>query len=122
MLAHITGSATAIDTAGKILFLEEVGEAPYAIDRFLTQLKRAGLFENLAGLIIGDLDTSTAQEKAFGMSQYEMVLEKVPKHIPVAFDFPIGHKDRNLAVVCGAEVVLMVNEQMALLEFEGFGV
>lgn len=118
LLAHLIGSASDIDTAGKIIFIEEVGEAPYAIDRLLTQLQRAGKFTGIKGLVVGDLDISTAQEKAFGISQAQMVLEKIPAHIPIAFGMPIGHKEQNLAIPCGHVARLSVGKNLAMLGFE----
>ena len=121
LLSHTVGSLTEIDTQGKILFLEEVGEYPYKVDRHLTQLHRAGLLQDLAGVAVGDMDLSPKDLEEFGFSFLDMLLEKLPFGIPIALGFPFGHIPANHALVPGAMSHLSVKEQEATLTFVASG-
>jgi len=92
------GSVSQLNTDNKILFLEDVGEKLYNIDRMVMSLKRAGHFTNLAGLLIGGFVGSKGAE--FGKSAEEIILEHAsPFGYPIAFDFPAGHQDDNRALI-----------------------
>jgi len=103
ILETLSGTASAMDTRGKILFLEDTGEYLYSIDRMLWNLKRSGMLSGLEGLIIGNFKTKADDpEEAFGKTIYEIVLEKVQDYgFPVCFDFPVGHQRSNFALKCG---------------------
>src|SRR5690606_13039080 len=89
LLAHATGSASEFDTEGKILFIEDVGEYLYNIDRMLMQLKRADKLRNLAGLIIGGFTDIQDTERPFGQSITDIILDKVADYdYPICFGFP----------------------------------
>lgn len=91
----------------KILFIEEVGEALYAIDRNLYQLKMAGIFDQISGLIVGNISAVKDTHPPYNMSLREIVLSHFTnKNIPVAFDFPGGHCDDNRAIVFGKRSTL----------------
>lgn len=119
LLSDLIGTKSDIDTKGKILFIEEIGEYKYNIDRMLWQLLRAGKLDALAGLIIGGFTNTQDNETPFGMSEYEIVWEKIEKfNYPVCFDFPVGHQTHNLALKCGANYRLTVShDKVELIEF-----
>lgn len=103
-LESLAGSKSDIQTAGKILFVEDTGEYMYSIDRMFWSLKRTGKLSNLSGLIIGGFKVKPDDsiDEAFGKTLYDIVLEKVSAyHYPVCFDFPVGHQKNNFALKCG---------------------
>lgn len=112
LLAHCIGSESELNYHEKILFLEDVGEYLYNIDRMMVQLKRVGKFEKLAGLVVGQFSDSKENSQPFGKTAYEIIAEHTANYsYPIAFDFPIGHTDKNWAVRCGEKVVLEVTEK-----------
>ena len=109
-LESLAGSASDINTTGKILFVEDTGEYMYSIDRMFWNLKRSGKLSKLKGLIIGGfkvkVDTDTED---FGKTVQEVVLEKVRGYsYPVCFDFPVGHQRNNFALKCGARHMIEI--------------
>jgi muramoyltetrapeptide carboxypeptidase len=111
LMAHALGSSAAYQTAGKILFLEDVGEQLYNIDRMMLQLKRAGLFNNLKGLIIGGFTDNRDTDRPFGKNAYEIIREHVDEYnYPKCFDFPVSHEKENLALAIGAVYNLKIDE------------
>jgi muramoyltetrapeptide carboxypeptidase len=106
-----------LDTKGKILFIEDVSEYKYTVDRMLMNLKRSGKLDNLAGLLVGGFtQTKTDGEGYFNMSMEEIILEKVKEYdYPVAFGFPAGHQSPNLALKFGMPHQLIIGEQDCLL-------
>ena len=110
LLCHLIGSPTFASTAGKILFLEEIGERLYHVDRMLLQLKRAGLFQNLSGLIMGGFTDCNEASLTIGKTAFELVAEHISgTSYPVAFDFPAGHIPNNQPLVFGVKTKLLVN-------------
>ena len=121
------GSATQLNTEGKILFLEDVDEMLYHIDRMLTALKRAGLFKNITGLILGGFTQMRDNTEEFGFSSnnpwgkslVEMILELgLNCNIPVTMGFPAGHLNDNRAFYMGRNAELIVNENSAQLTWK----
>jgi muramoyltetrapeptide carboxypeptidase len=111
ILAHLSGSDSQMDTKGKILFLEDIGEYLYNIDRLLLNLKRAGMLDGLSGLVCGGFTDLQDTERPFGQTIYEIILEKVKEYdFPVCFDFPVGHQDNNYTLCLGKEHKLEVTE------------
>jgi muramoyltetrapeptide carboxypeptidase len=109
LIVDAIGTPSDPDTEGKILVLEEIDEYTYKIDRMLMHLKRSGKLDRLAGLIIGHMTDIKEPELPFGQSIKEIVLEKTSTHqFPIAFNFPIGHENPNLAWVHGAFMTLTV--------------
>lgn len=107
-----------IDYDGKILFLEDVGEYFYNVDRVLVHMRRMGRLRNLAGLIIGQFTEMQDNEVPFGKSVNEMVLEHCAGYdYPICFDFPVGHVPRNLAMIMGREARLKISVKEVTLEF-----
>jgi muramoyltetrapeptide carboxypeptidase len=109
MIYAMQASQSELDTTQKILFLEDVSEYKYTIDRMLMNLKRSGKLHNLAGLIIGGF-TGIKEEEVdgfFSMSLEEIILEKVKEFsCPVSFGFPAGHQKPNLAIKLGMHYTL----------------
>jgi muramoyltetrapeptide carboxypeptidase len=115
VLYSLMGSPSEIDTAGKILFLEDVDEYLYHIDRMMTTLKRAGKLDRLTGLIIGGMTRMNDNIIPFGKTANEIIAEAVEEYnYPVCFDFPAGHMDTNLALVLGRKVSLSVGKEVKL--------
>lgn len=97
-------------TRNKILIIEEVDEYFYKLDRTFTQLRRLGKLEDLAGLLIGHMTGMKNSDLAFGETAAEIVLHSVRDYsYPVAFSFPSGHRNPNLAWVHGAPAMLEVS-------------
>jgi muramoyltetrapeptide carboxypeptidase len=112
LLCHLIGSSTFASTEGKILFIEEIGERLYHVDRMLLQLKRAGYFQNLAGLLLGGFTDCNEASLTIGKSAYELVAEHTSgTSFPIAFDFPAGHISNNQPVLFGVKSKLLVNSQ-----------
>ena len=111
VLYGLTGSNTFPDLDGKILFIEEVDEYIYHIDRMMHALKRAGKLEYLKGLIVGGLTQIHDNTHPFGMSVEEVIAEAVSAYdYPVCFGFPAGHFDDNRTVFLGQKSQLSVTE------------
>ena len=117
LLAHCTGSAADIKTKGRILFIEDVGEYSYNIDRMLQQLKRSGKLSRLAGLIIGGFTEMKDTERPFGKEVHEIILDSIKEYdYPVCFDFPVSHTDRNYALKIGVQYKLRVGTSTVILK------
>lgn len=107
ILASIAGSVSDYDYNGKILFIEDVGEYLYSIDRLMYSLKRAGKLKNLAGLIVGGFTDLKDNDIPFGQTAYEIIRAIVEEYdYPVCFDFPAGHVANNHAMMFGKTVKL----------------
>jgi muramoyltetrapeptide carboxypeptidase len=118
MLHTMLGSSTSIDTSGKILFIEEIGEYAYHIDRMLQSLKRAGYFEKCQGIIVGDITKVRKNTTEFGRTIEEIILDAVAEyHFPVAFNMPAGHEKDNRALILGRTVQLNVSKEQTTLKF-----
>ena len=111
MLAHCVGTDSDIKTKGKILFIEDVGEYLYNIDRMMYQLKRADKFKKLAGLIVGGMTDTKDTERPFGQTAEEIIRDAVSEYnFPVCFDFPVSHGKENLALKIGVGYKLKVGK------------
>jgi len=118
LVYSMLGSKTQIDMNGKILFLEEVGEALYHIDRMMISLKRAGVFENCKGLVVGAFSSIKPNSTDFGMTYEEIILDAVKDYnFPVTFDFPAGHIRDNRTLLLGKEIILKVKEKKTIVKF-----
>ncbi len=111
VLSNLIGTRNASSFSGKILFLEEVGEPLYAIDRMFYQLATSGILESLSGLIIGSFSGIKDTEVPYGETLASIVLHHLKFiNIPVAFNFPIGHQDDNCALIVGGMYAFSVNQ------------
>lgn len=119
VIQSVSGTDSEIDTNGKILFLEEVGEYLYNLDRMLGTIQRSHKFDNLAGLIIGGFNRLKPDDpgEEFGRTVYDMVKEKVKNFkYPVCFNFPVGHQKNNYALKCGMMHTLTVADDKVTLK------
>ena len=111
ILIHVIGSKSDINYDGKILFLEDINEYLYNIDRMMIQLKRSGKLQNLAGLIVGSFSDCQDNQVPFGKTAYEIIEEAVADYdFPVCYGFPVGHEVDNWAIPCGRRLSLSVEE------------
>lgn len=118
LLVMMSGSISEMSFRDKILFIEDVGEYYYSIDRMLWQLKRAGKLSELKGLIVGGFNDLKDNAIPFGESVQEMVMNHVAEYnYPVAFDFPAGHISDNHALIFGRNVKMEVTESDVKLRF-----
>jgi muramoyltetrapeptide carboxypeptidase len=116
LLYALTGSVSDIDTKDKILFIEDLDEYLYHIDRMMVNLKRAGKLSHLAGLIVGGMTDMKDNTIPFGTTTEEIILDAVKEYnYPVCFDFPAGHVDKNLALPLGRIAKLKVVDTVELL-------
>jgi muramoyltetrapeptide carboxypeptidase len=116
LLVDSLGTASEPILDEKILIIEEIDESLYKVDRMLTQLKRAGKLDKLAGLVVGHLTALKEGDLPFGETLEEIVLNKVGRfNYPVAFAFPIGHDSPNLAWIHGSVMTLKVDVSGSLL-------
>jgi muramoyltetrapeptide carboxypeptidase len=117
LLAHLTGSASSFKTKDKILFLEDIGEYLYNIDRMMIQLKRSGMLDQLAGLIIGGFTDIKDTTIPFGSDAYSLIYAHVKEYeYPVCFDFPVSHDKNNYALKIGVKHQLTVTGKKVRLK------
>ena len=107
-----------METDGKILFLEDLTEYFYHLDRMMMQLKRSGKLENLAGLVIGQFTEMIDNPVSFGKTAEEIILNAVSEYqYPVAFNAPIGHVVHNEAVYNGRLTGFSVSKTSSRIQF-----
>lgn len=115
LLFALNGSISDIDTRGKILFIEDLDEYLYHVDRMMLNLKRSGKLSQLSGLIVGGMSDMKDNKIPFGKNAEEIILDAVKEfNYPVCFNFPAGHVDNNLPLYLGREVTLEVKENTSL--------
>lgn len=118
LLYALKGSKSAISTRRKVLFIEDVDEYLYHIDRMMISLKRVRFFSHLAGLIVGGMTDMKDNETPFGKTAEEIILDTVKEYdYPVCFGFPAGHQDKNLSLILGKRVKLKVGKTISF-EYE----
>jgi muramoyltetrapeptide carboxypeptidase len=117
LLAHAVGGPSDFKTKGLILFMEDIGEYLYNIDRMLYQLKSAGKFNKPAALVIGSFSEMKDTERPFGQDAYEIIRDSIAEfEFPVCYGFPVGHVKENYALKCGVEYKLKIGKEKILLE------
>lgn len=118
LIANQIGTKSALNTTGKILFLEDIGEYYYSLDRMLVHLKRAGLLTHLAGLVVGQFSDCKEDAESFGKTIYEIVSELTAEYnYPICFDFPFGHECKNYPITMGQCGTLFVTDKDIEIEF-----
>ncbi len=118
VLNSLLGSRSDIDTDGKILFIEDLDEYLYHIDRMMINFRRSEKLSGLKGLIVGGMNDMNDNEIPFGKNALEIINEHVCKYdYPVAFGFPAGHIDDNRALIMGSSVSLNVSDDICQLNF-----
>ena len=116
IIYSLLGTTDAYDFRGSILFIEDLSEQLYHIDRMLFALQKAGVFDEIKALVIGGMTDLQDTTPSFGMTYEDAILEKVKdNNVPICFNFPTGHIEDNRAMIIGAMVELEVNEQGAKL-------
>ena len=117
VLYSILGSKSFPALKGKILFIEDLDEYLYHIDRMMMGLKRAGVFNNLKGVIVGGMSSMNDNEIPFGKTAEEIIYNQLMEFdFPLAFGFPAGHVDDNRAIALGRKYKLTVSKQKSYLE------
>lgn len=115
VLYSLLGSKSFPDTKGKILFLEDLDEYLYHIDRMMMGLKRAGVFNGLQGLVVGSMTDMNDNKVPYGKTAEEIISEHVKEfNFPVCFNFPAGHIPDNRPLIMGAEAELDVGKTVSL--------
>lgn len=118
LLHTMLGSETSINTDGNILFIEEIGEYKYHIDRMLQSLKRAGYFDHCKGLIVGDMTKLRRNTTKWGSSVEQLILDALQDYdFPIAFKMPAGHEDDNRAMILGRTIDLTVTKAGSTINF-----
>ena len=118
LLQSLLQSKSSIDTTNKIIFIEEVGEYLYHIDRMLHSLKRADYFSKCSGLIVGDFTDVRKNETKFGKNLYEIINEIVKEYnFPVIYGFPAGHGQKNFPLIFGRNIEINVSKNKSEIRF-----
>jgi muramoyltetrapeptide carboxypeptidase len=116
ILVMLSGSVSELDYTDKILFLEDVAEQEYSIDRMMRMLKRSGKLAKLKGLIVGAFNEIEEEAVPFGQSPEEIIYDLVKEYdYPVCFNFPTGHINDNKALTLGRQVKLDVATNQVVL-------
>jgi muramoyltetrapeptide carboxypeptidase len=119
LLHSLLGSVSDLDTSGCILFIEEVDEHLYHLDRMMMALKRAGKFDNLSGLVVGHFTDMKNKDESnpFGPPAYEIIAGHIGEYdFPVCYGFPAGHEADNRTMIFGAEWNLAVNKEVVFAQ------
>ncbi len=119
ILYSLFGSPSSIDCTDKILFIEDLDEYLYHIDRMMMNLKRNGCLESIKGIVVGSMTKMKDNEIPWGKNAVQ-IIEDVTKtyNIPVIYNFPAGHIQDNRALVLGSQVTMEVTAEKSILKFE----
>ncbi len=118
ILYSLRGTSLDFDPHGKILFIEDVGEYLYHLDRMMINLKNGGVLKYLRGLVVGQFTEMKDSEMPYGATPNEIIFDAVKEYdYPVLFDFPAGHSDVNLPLVLGKRVTLTVTQKKGVIKF-----
>lgn len=119
VLYSIVGSESEVDYKGKILFIEDLDEYLYHIDRMMMNLKRNGYFKNVKGIIIGGMTKMNDNDIPWGHDALEIIKDITKDYdIPICFNFPAGHMKDNRALIMGKEITLEVTAKGTKVVFE----
>lgn len=111
VLYGLRGTPYDIPAEGTVLFIEDVGERPHAVERMMYNLKLGGVLEKLSGLIIGQF-TEYEENKSLGKELYAALADLVEEYdYPICFNFPVGHATENYPLINGAEATLEVSKK-----------
>ncbi len=116
LVSHLIGTRSAYKTKDRILFLEDVGEQLYNIDRMMIQLKRSGMLENLSALILGGFTDNKDTDRPFGKDIEDIFKELLDEYdYPICYGFPVSHDKENYALKVGVNHTLIVNQEGSIL-------
>ena len=116
IIYSLLGTADAYDFKGAILFIEDLSEQLYHLDRMFFALKKAGVFDKITALVVGGMTELKDTSSSFGMTYEDIILEKVKdSNIPICFNFPTGHIVDNRAMIIGADARISVGPEGANL-------
>ncbi len=119
IIYSLLGSKSSIDTKDKILFIEDLDEYLYHVDRMLYNMKRNDYFKNVKGIIVGSMRDMHDNEIPFGQNEVQIISEIAKDlDIPIAFEFCAGHQKDNRTLVLGSQVTFEVNDTEIKLAFE----
>jgi muramoyltetrapeptide carboxypeptidase len=118
MIYSLRGTTQDIDTRGKILFMEDLDEYLYHIDRMMVNLKLSNVLEEVAGIVVGGMSDMNDNTIAYGKSAEEIIAEHVPETTPLFFNAPFGHFANNLPIVCGAQTSIIKKNEQWIMEFK----
>ena len=119
ILYSLLGTETALNTNDKILFIEDLDEYLYHVDRMMQNLKRNGYFDNLKGLIVGSMSDMKDNTVPFGKTAEEIVYDICKDFdFPICFGFPSGHLDDNRALIFGRAIALEIGNTFSTIEFQ----
>lgn len=107
-VCHLLGTPYEAEFKNHIVLLEDCGEAPYRIDRMLSQMKLAGCFEGIAGLILGDFEDCGALDGIYQIFQEHFQ----DTHIPILAGFDVGHGQQNMTIPFGLAATLDTDKQL----------
>ncbi len=116
IIYSLSATDSDINTDGKILFIEDLDEYLYHIDRMMMNLKRSGKLSNLAGLVVGNMSSMNDNTIPYGKTAEEIIFEAVKEYsYPLCFNFPAGHNDENNALILGRNAKLIVDDEVRLI-------
>lgn len=109
MLAQMAGSPQQLNSDGRLLLIEDIGEHYYKVDRMLYTLKQSGQLQGVKGVVVGNFTDMEDTTRPFGQTLQEIIKAHFPADIPIAFDCPIGHETINFPVILGKTYTLTVS-------------
>jgi muramoyltetrapeptide carboxypeptidase len=119
VLYSLSGTRSQVSGAGKILFLEDLDEYLYHIDRMMRNLSRTGVFEGLSGLLVGGMTGMHDNEVPYGKNAIEIIREIADDFkLPVAFGAPCGHQVENRPLLMGAAVEIQISKTNTQLKYQ----
>ena len=117
LFTHTICTSSEVKTDGCLLFLEDIGEQIYGVDRMLIQLKRSGKLDNLAGLIIGGFTDTKDTDRPFGKTVQEVFAEHTAEYdYPICYNFPVSHDAENYALKVGGKYQLQLGNKKCSLK------
>lgn len=118
ILVHLIGTPSFPNPENTILFIEDIGERLYHVDRMMVQLKRSGILSQLAGMIVGGFSDCEEASLQIGKDAYGIIAEHTQDfNYPIAFDFPAGHIPNNQPLLMGQKISLLINSTEVQLTY-----
>lgn len=119
IIHNLIGTDFDFNPDGKILFIEEIGEYDYHIDRMIQSMKLSKKLDNLAGLIVGQFSNTKDGAIPFGKTAYEIIHDALSEFkFPILFNFPSGHSNPNLPLIIGAEIEITIDKKQSILKYK----